>query len=146
MILDNIKNVGYYNFPKEMDEVLEFLKAAPSKEEGRYDLSNGIYMLVMSYTTQGKSECKLENHKRFIDLQYVVDGEEEMGIAFEGKSINGYDEEKDVEFYDSEVFVINLKKGDFAFLFPQDYHMPKLGNGTEVKKVVAKIPVELFNK
>ncbi len=146
MILDNIKNVACYNFPKEMTEVVDFLHSAPSKEEGKYDLSNGIFALVQEYTTVCEAEGKLENHKKYIDLQYIVEGVEQIGIAYDGSSTEAYNEEKDIAFFEGENFLITLNAGDFTLLFPQDLHMPKIGNGGFVKKVVVKIPVELFVK
>ncbi len=144
MILDNIKNVACYNFPKEMTEVVDFLHSAPSKAEGRYDLSNGIFALVQEYTTVCASECRLENHKKYIDLQYIVSGVEQIGIAFEADIAEAYNEEKDIAFFNGDNFLVTLREGDFAILFPQDLHMPKVGNGGAVKKVVIKIPVEIF--
>ncbi len=145
MILDNIKNVGCYNFPKEMDEVLQFLKDAPSKAEGKYELSHGMFAMVQEYTTVCEAEGKLENHKKYIDLQYIVEGVEQIGIAYDGESTGPYNEESDIEFFKGENFFVTLKNGDFTLLFPQDLHMPKIGNGGFVKKVVAKIPVEMFS-
>ncbi len=144
MILDNVKNVTSYNFPKEMNEVFDFLKKAVTMAEGKYELSNGIYAMVQEYTTICASEGRLENHKKYVDLQYIVEGVEQIGIAFEGEITESYNEENDIAFFKGDNFLTTLREGDFTMLFPQDLHMPKIGNGGFVKKVVAKIPVELF--
>ncbi len=146
MILDNVKNVAVYNLPKEMDEVFSFIKEAPSKAEGKYELNHGMFAMVQEYTTVCEAEGKLENHKKYVDLQFIVEGVEQIGIAFDGKTTEAYNEENDIAFYEGECFFVTLKSNDFTILFPQDLHMPKIGNGGFVKKVVAKIPVELFNK
>lgn len=144
MILDTIKNVHCYNFPKELDEVLDFLHTAHEKQVGRYDLSNGIYVLIQEYNTFKKEECDLENHQKYIDLQYVVEGFETIGIAYTGKTKVPYDAQNDIEFYDGDDFFVHTKKNDFVLLFPQDYHKPRLGDGSFVKKAVVKIPVGIF--
>lgn len=144
MILDTLKNISCYNFPKEVDKVVDFLITSNTKQVGRYELHKGIYAMIQEYTTLKKDECDLENHRKYIDLQYIIEGFEIIGITFEGKSKIPYDPQKDIEFYEGDDFFIQTKKDDFIFLFPQDYHRPRLGDGGLVKKAVVKIPVEIF--
>lgn len=145
MIIDSLQNTKWYSFPQKLHAALKFLSEAENKEAGKYPLNDGIFALVQEYTTKPQSECIYETHQRYIDIQYIVEGTEKMGIAFSGQTTKAYDTEKDIEFFDCNGFLIDLHKQDFALLFPQDFHQPKVGNGSFVKKVVVKVPVEIFN-
>ena len=144
MIFDNVKNVDWYNFPKELNQVFEFLKSAKDKEDGKYELNDGIFCLVKRYNSDPKEDCKLENHQKYADLQYVVEGYESIGIATSATSKGAYNAEKDIEFFDADDFLVEMKAGEFVIVFPQDYHRPQVGDGSKVTKVVAKIPLTIF--
>ncbi len=145
MIIDNIKNISWYGFSDVVNSVCTFLTEALEKEVGTYELPSGMYALVQEYTTITQSEGKLENHKKYVDLQYIASGEEKIGVTLNGVISQPYDEQSDVAFFTGSSSLVTLKEGEFALFFPQDIHMPKIGSGSFVKKVVIKIPVELFN-
>lgn len=42
--------------------------------EGRYELENGIYVNIESYSTCSCEEKKYEIHRKYIDLQYIISG------------------------------------------------------------------------
>lgn len=53
----------------------------------------------------------------------------------------GYDNEKDVEFFDDDPeFWFKLEAGMFAIFFPEDAHMPQICRGP-IHKVVVKLPI-----
>ncbi|HCU56448.1 MAG TPA: YhcH/YjgK/YiaL family protein [Clostridiales bacterium] len=122
-----------------------FLKEALSekKEIGRYELGGGVFALVQSYDTKPEEACKIEAHKKYIDIQCVLKGKELFGVAdlstqtlYEDKF-----EEKDVAFYHGAVDLLTLTDGDFIVVFPEDAHRPQQGDGSHVEKVVVKVPV-----
>jgi len=40
--------------------------------------------------------------------------------------------------------LLPVEEGDFGLFLPQDLHKPGIGDGTEVQKLVIKIPIEMF--
>ena len=115
---------------------------------GRYDLENGVFAIVQEYFT--KEESVYEAHKKYIDLQYIVSGEEIIyvsDISEVQECVESYDETKDIAFYQTEQSCrkLKLEKDTFVILFPNDAHKPCIsvcGNPSEVRKVVVKIPVK----
>ena len=146
MIKDNIRNCDLYagvnpGFPA----AFAFLKEAmaQAKEVGRSELGNGVFALVQSYDSKSAENCKIEAHKKYIDIQCVLKGKELFGVAdlitqtmYEDKFA-----EKDVAFYHGDVDLITLNDGDFIIVFPDDAHRPQQGDGSHVEKVVVKVPV-----
>ena len=146
MIKDNIKYCDLYKgvnpgFPA----AFAFLKEAiaEAKDVGRYELGGGVFALVQSYDSKPADACKIEAHKKYIDIQCVLKGRELFGVAdlstqtlYEDKF-----EEKDVAFYHGEVDLLTLTDGDFVIVFPEDAHRPQQGDGSHVEKVVVKVPV-----
>lgn len=145
MIKDNLKYAALYEsvhplFPAAFAFLREAMKE--KKEVGRYELEGGAFALVQSYDTKSAEDCKIEAHKKFIDVQCVLKGKELFGVAdLSGQTM--YEdkfEEKDVAFYNGEVDLLTLTDGDFAIVFPEDAHRPQQGDGSRVEKVVVKIP------
>ncbi len=143
MIYDRIENIKTYNLPASVYKVMEDI-ATKEFEVGRYEYEDGIYALVQEYTTKDKADCKMEAHKKYVDIQVVLQGEETFGYAYEAKSETEYNAEKDVYFLDTDDRYLTLNAGEFIMVWPQDYHRPKIGNGGFVKKVVVKVPVAIL--
>ncbi|MBP5405089.1 MAG: YhcH/YjgK/YiaL family protein [Clostridia bacterium] len=122
-----------------------FLKEALAqpKEVGRYELGDGVFALVQSYDTKAEENCKIEAHKKYIDIQCVLKGKELFGVADLSTQTMYEDKfaEKDVAFYKGEVDLLTLTDGDFVIVFPEDAHRPQQGDGSHVEKVVVKVPM-----
>lgn len=125
-----------YKWLKETD-----LEATPV---GNYPLAEGIRAMVQEYTTVPENEKRFETHEKFFDIQYLVSGEEKIGIckredlkATEGNA------EKDLFFYEAPELAgeILLRAGDLVVVAPEDAHRPGCiaGKAMPVKKVVVKI-------
>jgi YhcH/YjgK/YiaL family protein len=118
-------------------------------EDGTYNAGNDLYYILSTYnTTSDIGEKPAEAHRKNIDLQYIIYGEEKVGYADlknPGMSRELYDEKSDVELFsriEGEGFII-LKKGMYAVFFPQDVHRPGISiNETRgVRKAIFKLPV-----
>ncbi len=118
-------------------------------EDGTYDIDNGLFYILSTYNTaSGLRDKPAEAHRKNIDLQYLIYGEEKAGYADirnPKKSQQIYDEKNDIELFsriDNESF-ITLKKGMYAVFFPQDVHRPGISiDGTRgVRKAIFKLPV-----
>lgn len=152
MIKDNIENYKIYsNLSYGIKLGLEYLKDTDfSKvENGKYLLNDEIvYANVQDYTSKKLEEGKFEAHRNYIDIQYIVEGEEQIGVGdiSNYESFIKYEEANDIEFLNpkDENFstFVRLKAGDFAILYPHDAHMPQIAindNQKYVKKVVIKV-------
>ncbi len=105
---------------------------------------NKIYAINSIYITKGPSEQKFEGHKRYIDLQYIIEGEELINLASikDSVPVSGYDPKKDVCFFDVKHYsTLLLTSGMIAIFFPDDIHAPGLKNKRkgQVKKSVIKV-------
>ncbi len=149
MIIDSLDNVKHYrNLSEKIKKAFEFLEEFDfeSIEPGKYNVSGDeIFALVSEYNTKEHADARPEAHKRYLDIQYMVKGEEYMGYAplDDQEVLEPYNVDKDVVFYDAEVSPIKVTEGMFALFFPQDIHAPsmKIGESKLVKKVVVKVLV-----
>ena len=149
MIIDTLENIGRYeSLHPSFKAAFEFLKRPDigGVAIGRTELDGkALFALVQEYETKPIHEGKLEAHKKYIDIQFVVQGEEFVGYAPLGSQpvAKAFDPEKDIGFYDGEAWFTLLRKGMFAIFFPQDAHLP--GRHTDkpksVKKIVLKVAV-----
>ena len=121
MIFDRLSNSKQYEKLNEKFKIgFDFLKNNNLKEmkDGRYDIAEGVFANVQSLKTKNKTEKKWEVHKDYIDIQYVIKGEESMGYGILEdfkKVVVPYDKEKDIEFLDGEKFnYIDVNENDFV--------------------------------
>lgn len=86
----------------------------------------------------------LEQHKDYIDVHILLQGEEAIGWKSEEKCrqlMEPYDSEKDCALYsDRGTAYITLNPGDFMIVYPEDPHAPLIGNG-KIRKLIAKIRI-----
>lgn len=116
-----------------------------SMPEGTYPIGgDDVRALVQRYTTKHASEGKWEAHRAHIDLQFVLSGEEHVGIAPIARlEAEPYDEAKDIMWLTGQGDHVTLRPGEFVLLWPEDAHMPgmAIGEPMPVLKVVIKIAV-----
>jgi YhcH/YjgK/YiaL family protein len=154
MIIDSIKNHSLYPFGPSWETAFEFLKTlTPETETGkRLIQGDRLFAGVDCYETKSRAAAKLETHRKYVDIQMLLSGEEIIEV-FEKQGLTvsvPYNPEKDAEFYQvpaKPCATITLEPGQFAVFLPEDAHMPCLmtGNSPEpVKKVVIKVAVELL--
>ena len=118
-------------------------------EDGTYNISDELFYILATYNTISNiGEKPAEAHRKYIDFQYIIYGEEKLGYADiknPRMSQELYNEKSDVEFFsriDSEGFII-LKKGMYAVFFPEDVHRPGISikETRGVRKAIFKLPV-----
>jgi YhcH/YjgK/YiaL family protein len=114
-------------------------------------LDGGTLAFEQVYHTRGREACFFESHRKYIDVQLILEGEEVMDAIPIGelKLDKPYAAEKDlVTYHDpgarsagAERYVV--KAGQAAVFFPEDGHMPGQFDKASglVRKTVAKIPV-----
>lgn len=148
MIIDNISNRNLYKqlgsrFELAFDylENNNFLEMEAGKDS---ILGDEVFALINNYETQAEENCILEAHKKYIDLQFMVAGEEQFGYDSLINQVpsKSYDSENDYALYKSEkLSYINFTPNMFAIFYPTDLHMPGIISGVKesIKKIVVKI-------
>jgi len=114
---------------------------------GKYEVNDIFYYIVQEYDTKPIEECNLESHRRYIDIQWIIEGKEELDMA----DISGlvlateYDEQRDVMFWKPRNGMIKavLQKDSYIVLYPKDAHRGcmSVGNTDHVKKIIGKVKV-----
>lgn len=146
MILDLLKHSGTYFFSEDLQKGIEFLKENDfdAMEDGEYEIGDGVFAIVSEYSTKDAEDCKPESHRKYVDIQYLHCGEENIGWAPLGdqKVLSEYNEASDVVFFDCETQLFKLSAKMFAVFYPGDIHQPGImvSESSKVKKVVVKIP------
>ena len=148
MVYDNLDNIELYKgLSTDFYEGLEFLKnAVPEIAKGVYEINPRVKAIVSEYETKRENEYGYEAHKRYIDIQCVLKGQERVAcLPIEKlKETKPYSEECDAAFYTADIkhqpSYLSLQHGYFAIFYPQDGHMPQLcvDEPQMVKKVVIK--------
>jgi biofilm protein TabA len=88
-----------------------------------------------------------ESHRKFIDVQCIISGEEKMGVSplSEATVTKEYDEKRDAANYSAEGKFYIAGAGEFFIFFPGDVHRPNItpGGNKVVKKIVIKVRVAM---
>ncbi len=145
MILDTLANCEkYFGAHRGFAKAFGFLREADLAhlEPGKYEIDGGdVFAMVQEPALKPVSAAKLEFHRKYIDIQYIVTGQERMGysplcaLGHPGE----YDASRDLGFAsDAPQSMLEVRPGMFAVFFPEDAHAPCLGEGT-VRKVVVKV-------
>jgi len=117
-------------------------------EPGKYELDGeNIFVLVQEYDSTPREQGKWECHQKYIDIQYIAEGVEQIGVNNIAKMqfATEYDAEKDIAFLNGEGDYVTFSKGSYGIFFPEDAHKPKIapeGVLGKVKKAVIKIKID----
>jgi biofilm protein TabA len=152
MIYDTKENLqNYKGISKNLDLALDYLTQTDlsGAEAGKYEIDGShVFALVQTPETRPQEQCRWEAHKKYIDIQYLIDGEEAIGFQkTEAMTVSEpYDAEKDIVFFheNGKGFFPRLAPGSFVICFPTDAHMPLLctQEPQHIKKVIVKIEVK----
>lgn len=149
----NVHDNKLYKFlPFHISEnILSFLKYINSDmDEKQYDIQEGVFARIMSYKTKQKTECNIEAHNKYIDIQFTLSGSEGIAIYERNKLEENcaYNDNDDIVFfYPQNIDYLMIKNipGFFSIIFPEEAHQPMIYTGDNiVKKGVIKISKEYF--
>jgi YhcH/YjgK/YiaL family protein len=152
MIFDGIRNVEVYSHGSPLlRDSIDFILS------NKFSFKNpqiceigteGIYAVPQQYTLKKKEDRSIECQRKYIDVQVMMMGMEYLGYADKNTlHFSGYNEEHDTERLTGTLTFLPFRKHCFAVLFPQDAHMPGVqgqGSTTTVKKIVIKLPLDLW--
>lgn len=149
MIVDNINNVDIYELKNQnLIKAFEYIRSKKFEDKltGKIEIDGeDLYAIISEYIPQLENDVFWEAHKKYLDVQYIIEGEELIGYT----SINNldivkpYDIENDVVLGKADGSYIKLKSGDFMVLFPDDAHKPGIisSDNTQVKKLIIKVKI-----
>ena len=116
-------------------------------ECNKIELDKNCFVLQQAYISKDKEDCFFESHKKYIDIQYIFEGEEIMEV----ENINNleitsdYKEDLDYAKYAQSKYssVLKIRENELAIFYPNDAHMPciKINENKKVIKAVFKISV-----
>jgi YhcH/YjgK/YiaL family protein len=150
MIVDTLANANRYRgIAPLLDRGLEEMGrlAESPLADGRHEIAGQkLSASFSSYLTEDPEEKPFEAHRRFIDIQVVLQGRETLYWApLSSLEPRGeYSEAKDIAFFTGPTGVaIPLEPGWFTVQFPQDAHKPGClrGSPSRVQKLVIKVAV-----
>jgi biofilm protein TabA len=149
MIVDNIKNIDSYNFANQnLVRAFQYLQSInfDNLSDGRIQIDGqDLYAIVLEYLPKLEDDVYWESHKEYIDIQYILKGEERIGYAKIGKFevVEPYNSDADVVLGTANGSYISMNLGDFMVLFPQEIHRPGIisTKDSTVKKVIVKVKI-----
>ena len=125
----------------------EFLRSTDlmALEPGMHEIQGEqLFAIVEDCAGRTRAEAKLECHRRYIDIQLVLEGTDEMGWKPLGECVDAatdHDAARDIRFFnDAPASWIATPPGSFCLFFPDDAHAPLVSAG-RIRKVVLKIAV-----
>ncbi|MRR19659.1 DUF386 domain-containing protein [bacterium] len=151
MVFDTISNRRLYaGLSSRIYEALAYLEITDFKtlSPGRYIIdSDNLFALVQEYESIPREQAKWEYHRKYIDIQYIDEGIEQIGFGKTGKMAVTveYDPATDISFLKGDGDYVTLEKGSFGIFYPDDAHQPKVapsGVSGKVRKVVVKVKVD----
>lgn len=150
MIVDKLENASlYFGLGERIAAGLRYLKENDCTKLplGKQTIrGEQIFALVQDNTTKPRAEGKWEAHKKYIDIQFVASGDEEMGYANVNtlKVQKAYDEKDDYALFEGAGSYVRVPAGNFTIFFPEDAHVPGSAvneKPSAVRKVVIKVAV-----
>jgi len=146
MILDHLENSALY-LPLNplFAQAFAFLARPELKDlsPGKYELDGErLFAIVVDEPGRERSASILEIHERYVDIQYVAGGTDEMGWKPRSRCAEpagAYDPQKDAQFFgDRPDLWLPVPAGSFAIFFPQDAHTAMVSAG-KIRKVIVKV-------
>ena len=130
---------------QRLAKAVEFIENLEDVETGHFQVSPDFYYNVNEYVPGKCGEVLYESHRKYIDIQRIIEGEEILMVT----DINTlspytpYYEDKDyLNYYDNgSLSGIHFRKGSSIVLFPKDAHKAVCYGDKETKvlKIVGKL-------
>jgi len=150
MIVDRLNNAALYSgLGERIATALKYLNENDCTKlpVGKIPIQGDqIFAIVQDNITKPRAEGIWESHRKYIDVQFVAAGVEEMGIAnIHSLTVNKpYDAATDCALYQGHGSYVRVPTGSFTIFFPEDGHIPGSAIDdapTAVRKVVVKVAV-----
>lgn len=147
MIVGKLENItNYKNVLPHLEEGLKEIQKYPN-EVGEKHTFDGGYYFVQEGDTSPLAQKRYEAHRKYIDVQILLDGCEVMAWKDlkEVEEIEPYDETGDKAFYQSDKeYHFLISKDMFWVAYPEDAHVAcaHIEQPNHYKKIVLKLQIE----
>ncbi len=144
MIVCPWKDLGRYApIIPGLEEAMKVVAELPNLEAATYPLSNDGKIMVQVGKTKPWEGAELEVHHNYLDIQYVVKGQEIVGWApTETLTLNGeFNTAKDKGMYYGTNDTMLIREGYCYVVYPEDAHAPgkHIGESNDLTKIVVKL-------
>lgn len=134
---------------EKITEALDYIKNLDKNTltPGIHEVNDEFYYNYLEYEAKEPANSIFEAHKNYVDIQYIVEGQERVDVSFEEymELDTPYDAEKDIMFFKNpqKSFSRILGPGECVIVLPHELHKPgqKVGENGNVKKIVGKVRV-----
>lgn len=132
---------------ERINEALKYLKNTDitTLELGKHVINDWLYINVQEYMSKPLSECRFESHRKYVDIQMMINGVEAIETCdidkLEGET--EYSDEQDVMFWKQKPNQMRsvITNNAYVILYPQNAHMPciAIDKPAKIRKLVAKV-------
>lgn len=150
MVVTTLEKITDYKEIPYAQDMIDFISEFKNGEmkTGRYDIhGDDLFAAVSEYETEPADDRKFENHKKYIDLQILLSGAEEIHwapVETLRMTEESFSKGGDIAFYEGDAQGCVVLSGDTcAILYENDAHKPNVmhKNKEKVIKVVFKIKI-----
>lgn len=143
------KKIDEKEVEKRINFALDYIRSLNKKElpKEKIYVNDYFYLFVQEYYTKQADGDFLESHKKYVDIQWIIEGEEEFSIADIGElhQQKEYSEERDVILWKPRKIMtrIAMRADSYIVLLPQNAHKVSGMNGVNcfVRKIVGKVKI-----
>ena len=109
-----------------VEEAVKLVDSLTDLTPATYPLSDGNKVLIQQGTTKSAEGALAEAHRQYLDIQYIIEGQETVGWApVENLCLEGeFDTTKDKGKYSGTFDFVTVRAGYCYIVFPEDGHMP----------------------
>jgi biofilm protein TabA len=149
MILDSLSQADRYaDLHPLFPQAFAFLQSSTvgKLDAGIHEIDGKkLFVSISKGPQRGREKSPLESHRKYIDVQFVIEGTDEIGWRPRGacqEVATPYDTEKEVGFWGEKPWCwLSVPAGHFAIFFPEDAHAPLAGEG-HLFKAVVKVAID----
>ena len=149
MIFGNIHTLNEYPFlEKGIQECFEYARTHDlmSFEKGSHEIDGDrLYVNIVEYTTTNASDRFWEAHKNYLDVHFMLHGEEQIDLNFiQNMDVKEFVEKDDFLPMDGEKNAsVILHDGDFLICYPSDGHRTAVAvtEPVTIKKAIFKVRI-----
>ena len=149
MILDKLANANRYTCLHPLfEQAFDFLRHSdlltlPIGQQAI--VGKELFAIISEGSGIPEQDAKLEVHRKYIDIQYIISGTDHMGwkdLAQCSAPSDPYNEERDAAFFpDQTTNWFDVPAGSFTIFYPDDAHAAMITE-ENIRKVVLKIAVQ----
>lgn len=149
MIFGNIRNLHEYPFLEQaVQACFEYAKTHDLRamEKGSHPIQgDDLFVNLVEYTTTDADKRFWEAHRQYLDLHFMLQGEEQIDLNFIENLEQGEFVPKDdfLPLQGEKNSQVVLREGDFLLCFPHDAHRTAVAvqQPCAIRKAIFKIKI-----